>query len=95
MCYHEEDFGITAEWHFFAMSHGKGPCDGIGGMLKRLAAKASLHRLDNQISTPNEPSLWASENLPSIKVHFFAEKDYAEETKILKHILLQNDSSFE
>ena len=31
LCYHEEDFGIKAEWHFFATSHGKSPCDGIGG----------------------------------------------------------------
>ncbi|KAG8237637.1 hypothetical protein J437_LFUL013615 [Ladona fulva] len=88
LCYHEEDFGITAEWHFFATSHGKGPCDGTGGTLKRLAAKASLQRLDNQISTPNELFLWASENLHSkvyFKVHFFAEKDYAEGTMILKN----------
>ncbi|KAG8232373.1 hypothetical protein J437_LFUL008841, partial [Ladona fulva] len=25
LCYHKEDFGITAEWHFFAMSHSKIP----------------------------------------------------------------------
>ena len=29
LCYHEEDFGVKAEWHFFATSHGKSPCDGI------------------------------------------------------------------
>ena len=23
-CHHEEDFGMPAEWHFFATSHGKG-----------------------------------------------------------------------
>ena len=23
LCYHKEDFGIPAEWHFFATSHGK------------------------------------------------------------------------
>ena len=27
---------------FFPTSHGKGPCDGMGGTAKRLAAKASL-----------------------------------------------------
>ena len=36
------DFGIPAEWHFHATGHGKGPCDGIGGNLKRLTARASL-----------------------------------------------------
>lgn len=29
---HEEDFGISAQWNFFATSHGKGACDGIGGL---------------------------------------------------------------
>ena len=44
LCLHEQDFDITAEWHFFATSHGKGPCDGLGGTVKRLAARASLQR---------------------------------------------------
>ena len=39
---HKADFGVKAEWHFFATAHGKGPCDGIGGTLKRLAKQASL-----------------------------------------------------
>ena len=34
---------------FFATSQGKQPCDGIGGTVKQLAAKASLQRiLQNQ-----------------------------------------------
>ena len=44
LCNHESDFGMPAEWHFFATSHGKGPCDGIGGTVKRLATRASLQR---------------------------------------------------
>jgi hypothetical protein len=42
LCNHYNDFGITAEWNFFCTSHGKLPCDGIGGTVKRLAAHASL-----------------------------------------------------
>lgn len=51
LCYHKEDFdGLEAEWHFYATSHGKGVCDGVGGTVKRLAAKASLQNpLENQI----------------------------------------------
>ena len=30
LCHHEEDFGVPAEWHFSATSHGKGACDGVG-----------------------------------------------------------------
>ena len=44
LCHHEVDFGLTAEWNFFATSHGKGPCDGIGGTVKRLAYLESLRR---------------------------------------------------
>jgi hypothetical protein len=43
--YHNKDFGEPAEWHFFATSHGKSACDGVGGTLKRLAAKASLQQV--------------------------------------------------
>jgi hypothetical protein len=34
---HEKDFGLSAEWHFFATSNGKGPAYGIGGTVKKLA----------------------------------------------------------
>jgi hypothetical protein len=47
---HNEDFGVPAEWHFFATSHGKSACDGVGGTLKRLTAKASLQQPYNDTS---------------------------------------------
>ena len=31
-----------AESHFLATSHGKSPCDGVGGTVKLLVANASL-----------------------------------------------------
>ena len=37
LCCHKNDFGVSAEWHFSATSHGKGACDGLGGTVKRLA----------------------------------------------------------
>ena len=40
--HHSVDFGFEAEWHFFATSPG--PCDDVGGLLKRMATKASLQR---------------------------------------------------
>ena len=42
LIFHVQDFGITAEWNFFATSHGKNLCDGVGGTVKRLATRASL-----------------------------------------------------
>ena len=44
LCHHRENFGISAEWHFSATSHDIGACDGLGGTVKCLAAKASLQR---------------------------------------------------
>ena len=34
LCLHKKEFGIDAKWTFFATSHGKSPCDGVGGTLK-------------------------------------------------------------
>ena len=53
VCHHEKDFeGVSCEWHFFATSHGKGACDGIGGTAKRATYHESLRRpLSDQILT--------------------------------------------
>ena len=41
---------MDAEWIFFATSHGKSTCDGIGGFVKRYVTKRSFQRsLHNQI----------------------------------------------
>ena len=44
LCCHKNHFGINAEWVFFTTSHGKLPCDGIGGAVKCHTAKKSLER---------------------------------------------------
>lgn len=44
------DFNFEGEWNFFATSHGKSAAVGIGGTVKQLMARASLHRpFNNQI----------------------------------------------
>lgn len=74
---HKEDFGVDAEWHFHATAHGKGPCDGIGGNLKRLAARASLQRPSSeQILTANALFKWATENLLSTSVYFSSQEEH-------------------
>ena len=42
LLHHYTDFSVTADWNFFATSHGKSPCDGIGGTVKQLVTCASL-----------------------------------------------------
>jgi hypothetical protein len=43
ICHHQQDFSTEWRWSFFATSHRKSPCDGIGGTVKRLTSIASLH----------------------------------------------------
>lgn len=38
-CMHLEGFQVCAALNSLATSHGKGPCDGIGGSVKKLATK--------------------------------------------------------
>ena len=49
LCHHKQDHDVSAEWHFFATSHGKSACDGVGGTVKRLVARASLQSLVDPI----------------------------------------------
>ena len=83
LTYHMEDFKVAAEWHFFPTSHGKGPCDGIGGTLKRLASRASLQKINNPIRTPRELFNWATESLPNITCRYSTNDEHEEEKKLL------------
>jgi len=40
VAYHEQEFGIKARWDYLESGHGKGPCDGLGGSVKRSADMA-------------------------------------------------------
>lgn len=76
LCHHKNDFGIDAEWHFFATSHGKSSCDGIGGTVKRLAARASLQAATcDQILDPQQLFEWASANIHGIHFFFLSTED--------------------
>ena len=85
LCHHEADFGVPAEWHFSATSHGKSACDSVGGTVKRLAARASLQRpYDQQIMTPRQLFDWASENVPATVFQYCSIDDYREEAIFLE-----------
>jgi len=67
LCEHEKDFEIKASCSFFATSHGKSPCDGIGGTVKRSTAMESLRRpLENQILNINDMVACCSKTLTNI-----------------------------
>ncbi|CAH0556044.1 unnamed protein product [Brassicogethes aeneus] len=85
LCLHKKDFNVPAEWNFFATSHGKSPCDGIGGTVKRLAARASLQAtLDNHILTPLDLFNWANCNIHNIKFFFVSHADVQQHAKSLE-----------
>lgn len=76
LLHHKQDFGIDAEWHFFATAHGKGACDGISGTVKRLAGRASLQLPpESQILTPQRLFDWATQNIKGIDFHFSAKSE--------------------
>ena len=66
----------------FATSHGKGPSDGVGGSVKRLAACASLQRpFENQIQTPEDLYKWR--NLAHPTLHSLVSSPEVEEEEAL------------
>ena len=85
LCLHEEDFDIPAEWQFFAISHGKGPSDGIGGTIKREATKARLQRpYKDQILTALDLFHFVESSLNGINAEFLTCADWQTEEDLLR-----------
>ena len=79
---HKKDFVIEAEWHFFATSHGKGACDGIGGCVKRNAYRASLqNRNSKKITNTTELYKWATEFFNKIYFDFCTVEEFENHKK--------------
>lgn len=89
LCLHKSDFDVEAEWHFFATSHGKSACDGLGGTVKRLAARASLQRPYNEhILTPEDLFKFAVDNIANIDFEYCNVEDYEEaERKLMSRFV--------
>lgn len=88
LTHHLTDFGVEAEWNFFATAHGKGACDGVGGTLKRIARRYCLQSgTRNEILTAQKLYEWAKENFKNINVFFYSTADYelAAEFLTLRH----------
>ena len=79
LAYHQKDFSVEAEWHFYATAHGKGPCDGLGATVKRAAVRASLQSTNNKnILTCRDLYEWlkSTSRLPNIEFSFSPVGDY-------------------
>lgn len=89
ICHHANEFNINVEWHFYATAHGKGVCDGLGGTVKRLAARASLQRpYEHQIMTPYQLFIWCKANILSTEFIFVSSQDHQEEETLLEERFL-------
>lgn len=76
LIYYKDDFNINAEAHFHATSHGKGPCDGLGGNLKRLATRASLQLPPSRsIISPMRLYDWAKSSLKQTAIYYCSKDD--------------------
>src|SRR5258705_4013720 len=77
---------MRMEFFRYIPSHGKGPCDGIGGTVKRMTVKASLQRpTRSQIVTPKDMYDYCRTSLTSIQFLFVSEEDVHESAEKLKH----------
>ena len=86
LCHHAADFDeIVPEWNFFATSHGKNVCDGIGGMVKRAASKASLQRISSQyILTAQDLFTFAEGTFPTIKFYYVSKENFKNKEQFLQ-----------
>lgn len=78
-----EDFQLTAEWNFFATSHGKGAVDGVGGKLKHsvwLAVKSRRYVVNSLKSFV----ACAQENVKNIHVIMMPADEVSEFTSKLE-----------
>ena len=76
LCKYKKLYDVNVQWVFFATSHGKSPCDALGGTLKREAAKESLARpYNNQILTVNDLHAFCQLRIPSIQSVVFTKED--------------------
>ena len=86
LCHHLRDFGLSAEWVFHATSHGKTACDGVGGTVKRLTARASLQRpVNDQILTVHDMMKFCTENIKNIHFIFISKEEMSQVRKMQQH----------
>ena len=75
---------MSAEWHFFATSHGKSAGAGAGGTLIRLATRASLqHIYEHHILTARQLYDFAVSNIKGMHFGFATAGEHEHEARLL------------
>ncbi|KAK4872006.1 hypothetical protein RN001_016130 [Aquatica leii] len=90
LCQHDNDFGLIAEWNFFATSHGKNFCAGIGGTTRREVTRTSMQRPYNeQILTPKDMFKYCAEKITGITYIFVSAQEIKQtEAELMKRFEL-------
>ena len=74
----ENLYGISARWNYFEAGHGKGPCDGLGGTVKRMADEA-VKTEKAVIQEAKDFFAWAQSSSMSAVKFLFVSKDECEQ----------------
>lgn len=84
LCLFKKDFGLDAEWNFFATCHGKSPCDALGGSFKRNSRNFNLKNTLNPIDSAKKLYEWAI-TIQNSKVEFIfcSQKEYEDTESFL------------
>ena len=83
LCFMPKDFGITAEWYFFATAHGKGAVDGIGPVVKR-SIRSQIMQRRCTINSGEDFVSAATKTVKNINILYLSEQKLAENFNILK-----------
>lgn len=75
--------GLKASWEYLEAGHGKGPCDGIGGSVKKSADIAI--KKGCVIANASEFYMWAQENLGHIKSVFITPEEIQQSERKLRN----------
>ena len=70
---HKAMFGISASGQYFESGHGKGPCDGVGGSVKRAADRAV--KTGKLIKTAQDFYAWGISETQSAVPYLFVMKE--------------------
>ncbi len=73
---------VTASWDYSEAGHGKGPCDGVGGTVKRMADQAV--KQGNRIQSGWQFFQWAIVQTNTlIQYQYVTEEDYTNEQEVI------------
>ncbi|MES9879799.1 MAG: hypothetical protein ABW185_02860 [Sedimenticola sp.] len=85
LCHHEAELSVHARWDYLEAGHGKGPCDGLGGSVKR-SADMAVKRGKAVIQTAEDFYAWAvSETESSVSYYYVSQNEYDEAYQHIQH----------